>query len=179
MRKKYWVPIIMLILFSLESIIMNYVPSYFFNNHWLVIPRFLFIFLLFITIFYDKKLGVTYAFVFGLLMDIVFTEIYGIYLFVYPAVVYIMYWLVKNWITNLFTMFFYSAFGLIALEIVLFLLYYMINLSDISFKYFAFHRLLPTMLMNMIFYVAICFPLKKYLSALKKLKEEEEGMFQS
>ena len=42
----------------------------------------------------------------AILMDIVFTEIYGIYLFVYPAVVYIMYWLVKNWITNLFTMFF-------------------------------------------------------------------------
>ena len=144
MNKKYWLPVIIIVFFCLESLFSNYVPSYFFGEKWFIIPRFLFILLLFITIFYDKKIGTIYAFVFGMLMDIVFTEIYRVYLFAYPAVIYGIYWIVKNWITNLFTMFFYTIIAVIALEIVLFFLYFMINLSDISFEYFAYHRLLPT-----------------------------------
>ncbi|MBX4373459.1 rod shape-determining protein MreD, partial [Mycobacterium tuberculosis] len=55
-----------------------------------IIPRFVMLSIVFITAYYSQKMGIIYGLVFGLLHDIVYTEILGIYLFAYPLFAYLI-----------------------------------------------------------------------------------------
>ena len=62
----------------IESIFPNFFPEYLFADTYIFVPRFLFLFLILLAIFYDWKKAVFLAIGLGLLMDIVFIEILGI-----------------------------------------------------------------------------------------------------
>lgn len=179
MNKKWWIPVIVVFLFGIEGIIPNFIPSMINNQYWIIVPRFLYVLFILIIIFYDRKLGLIYAFCTGIIMDLVFTEILGIYLFLYPTILYLTAKLVRDWYSNLFIVFFVTLFSITALEFAIYGMYSVLNIAGISMNFFIYHRLLPTLALNSVFYIVVSFPLKSYFEKIKKVKEEEEGMFQS
>lgn len=88
--KKFLLPLLFLFLLIFESIFVQYLPDGILGKDRILVPHFLFVALLFLTIFVGKKKGVIYAAIFGLLFDVVYVEIIGIYLFLYPFISYLV-----------------------------------------------------------------------------------------
>lgn len=179
MNRKWWIAVIAIVLFGVESIFTSIFPASLFSEEWIFVPRFLFIFLLMVTVYYDEKAGLLCAFLFGFFMDLVFTQILGVYLFWYPAVCWLVARMMKVIHNHLLIMNFISLLAISILELGVYFFYHVLQITNMDVATFAEFRLIPVLLLNFVFFVLFSYPLKKYLTDIYQEKQEEEGMFQS
>lgn len=66
--KKILLPLLFVCLFLVESLFVEYLPDQVFGQNWILVPRFLFSTLIFLTIYTGKKQGILYAAIFGLVL---------------------------------------------------------------------------------------------------------------
>ncbi|MCY8499190.1 rod shape-determining protein MreD, partial [Bacillus atrophaeus] len=79
--KRFLLPLIMLVVFSAESIYTDLVKLPFVTDDQLAVPHFLMVVLIFMSAYINKKHAVVYGFIFGLLYDINYTGLLGVYMF--------------------------------------------------------------------------------------------------
>lgn len=163
--KKILLPALIAFCFILESLFVELWPSTLFHSKWILVPHFLMVLIIFVTIYAGKKYGIMYGFLFGLLFDVVYTEIIGIYLFMIPLIAYIIAWVMKILQSNIIVTSFVALFGVALLELGVYEMNFLIQLTDMNFSDYINLRLLPTLLLNLIFIMIIAFPLKKYLES--------------
>ncbi|WP_066257904.1 rod shape-determining protein MreD [Neobacillus drentensis] len=158
--RKFILPLLFLFLFILESLFVEFLPAKIFGFERIFVPHFLFISLLFLTIFVGKKHGIIYAAIFGLLFDIVYVEIIGIYFFLYPFISYLIYKLLQVFQANLITAFLASLLGISLLEIGVYEMNFLIHVTDLDFMGFINLRFYPTLLLNAAITLIAAYPLK-------------------
>jgi rod shape-determining protein MreD len=160
---KAFLPLIIIFCFIFESVFVELLPEKFFDSTRILVPHFLIIVIIFTTIYGTKKSGLMYGFIFGLLFDIVYTEVIGIYLFMIPLVAYITSWIMKILQSNIVLVSLVALTGVALLEFGVYGMNLIIGYTNMSFSGFVDNRLFPTLLLNAIFIVLVAFPLKKYL----------------
>lgn len=169
--KKFILPLFFLFLFILESLFVQFLPARIFGRNYVLVPHFLFAAILFLTIFVGRKQGIIYAFIFGLMFDIVYIEIIGIYLFLYPFISYIVAKIMRIFQTNLIIAFLVTLVGISLLELGVYEMDYIIHVTSLNFMSFINMRLYPTLLLNAAFIIIAGYPLKrlfeKYADALR------------
>lgn len=169
--KKFLLPLLFLFLFILESLFVQFLPEKVFGFERIFVPHFLFTGILFLTIFVGKKQGIIYAAIFGLLFDIVYVEIIGIYLFLYPLVSYLADRIMQVMQVNIIIAFLVSLVGIALLEIGAYEMNYLIHVTDLDFSSFIKMRFYPTLLLNAVFIILASYPLKwlfeKHAEALR------------
>lgn len=169
--KKFLLPLLFLFFFILESLFVQFLPGKIFGGNYVLVPHFLFASLLFLTIFVGKRQGVIYALIFGLIFDIVYTEIIGIYLFLYPLICYIVSKIMRIFHSNLIIAFLVTLVGIGLLELGVYEMNYIIHLTNLDFISFIKLRFYPTILLNAAFIILAGYPLKrqfeKYAVALR------------
>ncbi|PLR93721.1 rod shape-determining protein MreD [Bacillus sp. T33-2] len=158
---RFLLPVLFGFLFILESLFVELLPAELFNSDRILVPHFLMAGLLLLTIYGSFKHGIIYAFVFGLLFDIVYTEVIGIYLFVFPLMSYIFARIMKILQVNILIVSVISLFVIALLEVAVYEMNYLINVTDLDFKTFATIRLFPTLILNLAFIIIAVFPLKR------------------
>ena len=158
--RKFLLPLLFLLLFYAESLFVEYLPAKVFGFERIFVPHFLFIALLFLTVFVGKKHGIIYAAIFGLLFDIVYVEIIGIYLFLYPFISYLIYKLLQVFQSNIITAFLASLLGITLLEMGVYEMNYLIHVTDLDFIGFINLRFYPTLLLNAAITLIAAYPLK-------------------
>jgi rod shape-determining protein MreD len=159
--KKFLLPLLFAFLFIFESLFVQFMPADLLGGQKILVPRFLLISILFLTIYGSGKHGIVYGMIFGLLFDIDFTEILGIYLFLYPLIAFIALKIMKVLQVNLFTTSIVSLIGVALLEIAVYEMNRIIGITAIDFMSFLNMRLFPTLLLNAIFVIIAAFPLKR------------------
>lgn len=95
---RYYIPLICLFLLVMQGMAMSLLPAKLVYSDLLMTPHWILIFLFLVTIFYDKDdtyHAVWYGLVFGLLMDVVYTGVLGVYMITYTLVIYIVHGLNK------------------------------------------------------------------------------------
>ena len=160
--KKAFLPIIISLCFLLESIFVELLSPELFTSSRIVVPHFLIVTIIFVTIYINPKYGIMYGFIFGILFDIVYTEIIGIYLFMLPLVAYIISWIMKILQTNIILVAFVAILGVGLLELGVYEMNFIIGRTDMSFVSFFNIRLVPTLILNFIFIMLVSYPLRKY-----------------
>ena len=172
------IPVIGLMLFFLEPVFGLFSPLHFSGDYYYVVPRFLLMFLIFVSIYYNRRQAVMYGLFFGLLYDVFFIDIIGLYSFLYPAMCLIASVAVKSiqenlWITSALTI------GLIALfEVVLYQFFMLISLVSMPFPAFLETRLIPTMLTNSFFLILFGWMLQSaILPRLAKQGKKTGGLY--
>lgn len=160
---KAFLPLIISFCFIFESVFVELLPEQFFYNTRILVPHFLIVAIMFTAIYGTKKIGLLYGFIFGLLFDIVYTEIIGIYLFLIPLVVYIISWIMKRLQSNIVLVSLIALVGVALLEFGVYGMNLIIGHTSMGVTSFVDNRLVPTLLLNAIFIVLVAFPLKKYL----------------
>lgn len=164
--KKFLLPALISFCFILESLFVELWPVDLFDKHWIIVPRFLMILIVFVTVYVGRKQGILYGFIFGLLFDVVYTEIIGIYLFMLPLIAYLIAWIMKIMQSNIFVVSFVALLGVSLLELGVYEMNFLIRVTDMSFSNYINMRFLPTLLLNLVFTMIFAFPLKKCLEHL-------------
>lgn len=171
---KYFIlSIAALLFFVFDSIFAELFSGKFFGVEFFLVPHFLMIFIFFLTIFGTRKVGMIVAAVLGLAYDVVYTEILGINLLFLPFLAYIIAKCMKVLQSNLIIVTFISFLFVGIYEIVIYEMYYIMSFADVSFIEFTKLRLLPTMLLNLIFTILCCYPLKKLVVKLVPIGDVE------
>ncbi|WP_223591163.1 rod shape-determining protein MreD [Neobacillus bataviensis] len=168
--KKFLLPLLFLFLFLAESLFVQFFPGNSFGGK-VIVPHFLFAAIVFLTIFTGKKQGIIYAAVFGMIFDIVYVEIIGIYFFLFPFICYIVTKIMHIMQANIIIAFLVSLFAIALLEIGVYEMNFLIHVTDLDFMGFLNLRFYPTLILNAIFVLIFGYPLKrrfeKYADALR------------
>jgi rod shape-determining protein MreD len=159
---------LLLFLFILESLFVELFPVRFLSGGHIFVPRFLMAGILLLTIFGNRKYGIWYGLLFGFMFDIVYTEIIGIYLFMFPLTAYFISKLMKILQANVFIVTMIVLFGIATLEVIVYEMNFLIHVTRMSFPVFLEFRLLPTLAVNLIFILIAVYPLKKQFEKLNE-----------
>ena len=171
--KKFLLPLLFLFLLIFESIFVQYLPDGIFGKDRILVPHFLFVALLFLTIFVGKKKGVIYAAIFGLLFDVIYVEIIGIYLFLYPFISYLVSKIMHIMQANFIIAFLVSLFAVALLEVGVYEMDYLIHVTNLDFMSFLTLRFYPTVVLNAAFIILAGYPLKRlFENHLESLRDE-------
>ena len=161
--RKAFLPIIISLCFLFESVFVEMLPAELFKSSSIFVPHFLMVAIIFVTVYISQKHGIMYGFIFGILFDIVYTEIIGIYLFMFPLVAYITSWIMRVLQTNIILVSFVAILGVGFLELGVYEMNFLIGRTDMVFASFMDIRLVPTLILNLIFIILVSYPLRKYL----------------
>jgi len=163
--KRMIIPAIAVVLFYLEPVFGLFSPLDISGEYRFLIPRFLIMYLIFISIYYSRNRAMLYALLFGLLYDVFFIDIIGLYSFLYPLICLIASFIVKFIHQHLIVTTTLSLVLVAGLEFVLYQFFSLIGLTDISLSVFVRERLIPTMIANSIFLVVLGWAFKYVINA--------------
>lgn len=172
--KRAALPLLLLFVFLFENMFATIVPTEVFWNNSIAAPHFFIIVLCFVTVYYSPVQGIYYGLLFGFLFDTVYTELVGIYIFAYPILAYLVYSVMKILQLNLFIVASIVLASIVALEYYVYGFLTLLGRTHMSAYVFFTDRLLSTLLLNAIFLLIVCFPLRRYLVRLSKAMEEKE-----
>jgi rod shape-determining protein MreD len=158
---RFLLPVMLALFFVMESVFVQLLPAEVFNSDRILVPRFLIIAIFFLTVYGSKNYGILYGFVFGLLFDVFYTEIIGIYLFLFPLMAYLVSKMMKVLQTNIVMVKIVSIIGVALLELGAYEMNFLIHRTDMDFSHFASFRLLPTIILNLAFSIVAAYPLKR------------------
>lgn len=159
--RKFLLPLFFLFLFVFESLFVQLLPGGAFQSDRILAPHFLLAAILFLTIYGSEKQGLLYGFVFGLLFDIVYTEILGIYLFLFPLVAYLITKMMKVLQTNILLSSLMVLTGIALLELGSYEMNKLIHITSMDFTTFLNLRFIPTLILNAVFIIIVSYPLKR------------------
>jgi rod shape-determining protein MreD len=148
-------------------------PPEVFGHNYILVPHFLFAGILFLTIYTNRKYGIIYAAIFGLLFDIVWIEIIGIYLFLFPFIAYLISKIMHVLQTNIIVAFLVSLVGIALLELGVYEMDFLIHITTLEFKSFIEMRFYPSLILNAIFLLIAEYPLKRHFESLAESLRDE------
>ncbi|WP_445490132.1 rod shape-determining protein MreD [Niallia sp. 03133] len=160
--RKYLVGGLLALMFMLESIFVELLPAELFHSNRILVPHFLILAIFFLSIYGSRNIGIIYAFAFGIMFDIVYTEILGIYFFVFPFVVYICSKIMKIFHSNILIVSIVSLLGITILEMVVYEMIFIIHRTSMDFNSFLNLRLFPTLILNTAFLIIVAYPFKRF-----------------
>jgi rod shape-determining protein MreD len=128
-----------------------------------LVPRFVVVMVCFIGMFVSPMRGVAYGMIFGLLYDLVFTDLVGVYMFSMGLTAYVTTFIARYFHGNIFVTLFVMIIGLSAFEFLIYGIYSLINIAEMKIEPFVYQRYLPTLLLNSVFVVLVYYPLRKWL----------------
>lgn len=171
--KKLYLFLILFFLLVFEGIALELLPSKLAVGDLLIIPHWIFIFLFLMSVYYEKEsifYSIIFAITFGLLIDIVYTGILGVYMFVYPVALYLLNSLKKLLHENFLVILVLSGIGIIVTDGMIHIVYTVIGITNMEWLNYLIYRLLPTVLANLIFLIVL-YPIMK--SRLIKWQKEQ------
>ena len=163
---RLFAPLILFILFISESIFVLLAGEWFYQSY-IFSPKFIFIALLFLAFYGPKKYFFGFSIFFGLLTDIVYSEVIGIYLLAFPALCYVVHFIKSVVQNNYFIALFISLVGISLLEFFSFLVNTVIRITSMPIDEFLFVRLIPTLIFNFVFLLVAMVPLRKMAEKIK------------
>lgn len=172
--RKLVIPLFIAFLFLFESLFVNIFIGGYYHGHLIFVPRFLMLFFVFLAVFGNYRTAVIYSAIAGFIFDITYTEVLGIYLFVFPIITYLVSKAMKILHNNLFMISFISLVAIALLEIVVYGFNFILGFAAMSFQEFAAIRLLPTLAMNGIIVILVAYPIQKFI--VKYTKEENNDL---
>ncbi|PIC87222.1 rod shape-determining protein MreD [Sporosarcina sp. P20a] len=158
---RFIIPLIVVLLFFLEPIFSLFSPIEINGDLYIMVPRFLIVYLIFIATYYNSKRAIIYGFVLGLLYDMYHIDIIGLYTFMYPLICYVAALVIRQIERHIVTVMVLSVVMIVLLELLSYFFASVIALTSIDFGEFFTSRLVPTMIANSLFIVMFGYMFKQ------------------
>ena len=157
--------VIALLFFVFESIFAQLLAGDIFGlgNDKLLVPRFLMIFVFFLTMYGSRKMGMLYGAIIGLTYDVVYTEILGVYMFLLPFLAYLISKFMKVLQNNTLVYLLMALVFTVILELVSYELNTILAFTDMAFGEYMQRRFIPTMVLNLLFIVISSYPIRRLI----------------
>ncbi len=150
---RIYIPLFVLFLFVIQGIAYAFIPTFVLEQNWLVIAHWPFIFLVLVALFYDLEYtyySILGAIIIGLMTDIIYTDIIGVYMFIYGVVIYFVHGMRKVLHANFFVTLLLTIVGLTLVDAGVSSVYSFIGINNMLFVNYLLYRLLPTIIANVI-----------------------------
>lgn len=161
--KRSIIPLIVLVLFFLEPVFSLFSPVSFEDELFILVPRFVIASLIFIAVYDSKKYAIIYGMILGLLYDMFYIDIIGLYAFLYPLTCFIAANIVHYIHRHIVTVVLITIILIALLEILSYGFASLIAITSIDFDEFLKGRLLPTAIANLLFIVMFGWYFKKLI----------------
>ncbi|RYG74823.1 rod shape-determining protein MreD [Lentibacillus lipolyticus] len=166
------IPFLLFLLLILEGIALDLLPVSLVSGELQLVPHWVLLCLILKMMFFDREDAngsVIYGFVFGFLIDVVYTGVLGVYMFSYALVIYIMHGLIKVLHANFYAATLIGVIGVVLADVFINLMYSVAGISEVVWNDYLIYRMLPTALANGLFLVFL-YPL--LVSRFVKWKEQ-------
>src|SRR5699024_8096787 len=104
-----------------------------------------------------------FAILAGIIIDIVYTDMLGVYMFSYAIMVYFVHGMRKLLHANFYTSILLAFISVGLVEYMLYLIYHFVGVTGMTLTVYLTNRLLPTLGVNMIVFVIFYLIFKKKL----------------
>ena len=154
----------MLILFGLlvDGLISGMFSEYLYTeNGNVMVPRLIILILVMVSFYLPRNKMIIYAIIFGFLYDSYYVGVLGIYVAIFPLIVYVTDKLNQVLNPNPITIGMMVFINLSILETMLYWIYKILGFTMIDMNTFMAGRLGPTLLLNLVFFIVAFYPLKK------------------
>lgn len=161
--KKAYLPLILLGLVIFEGLAINLLPDKLTSSEYLIIAHWALAFLVYLAVYYDKEdtyYSILYAFLTGLFIDVIYTGILGVYMFSYGVTIYAVHALQRLLHQNFHVLLLSGALAFVVGDILIYLMYSVIAVTDMGWQDYLLERSLPSLLANLVF-LLLLFPLFK------------------
>ena len=108
----------------------------------------------------------------GLLYDVAYTEILGVYTFALPVAAYLISKIMKILQSNLLISGLVTLFFIAVIETAVYQLNLLLGFTSVDYRDYSMLRLVPTLLLNLVFLVITAYPLRQ---TIESLRVESEG----
>lgn len=159
------IPAVAVLLFLLEPEFALFSPIIMDGKTIYLVPRFLILYLIFISIYYNRNRAVLYGLLFGLLYDVFYIDIIGLYSVLYPLLCFIAGWSVKYIHQHLVITTILAVMLVAFMEVVLYQFFFLINFTSMPFDSFLYSRLIPTIIANLLFLLMLGWAFKYLINA--------------
>lgn len=156
--RRIYLPLVLFLILVLEGVALKLLPVSMTQGNLLIIAHWVLISLIFVAIFYENdetNFSLFYAFIFGLLIDIVYTDILGVYMFTYAITVYIIKKLTRLLQSNLLSTLLFGVLGVALADVLIFFIFSVIGITELGWQHYFVYRLLPTIGANILFLLVI------------------------
>lgn len=163
---RIYLPLILALLIIIQGVTTSLIPTSFVTAGWMIVIHSGFLFLVLVKLFYD--LETTYyallAAVFvGLIIDIIYTDIIGVYMFSYAIMIYFVHGMRKFLQTNFYVSTLLTIVSLGLVDFLLYLIYHFIDVTQMEISDYFYFRLIPTIAVNMVLFFILYLFFKRVL----------------
>ncbi|WP_028561855.1 rod shape-determining protein MreD [Paenibacillus pinihumi] len=173
--KLHWIILIMFVLFLLEGTIVSWlVPEEWTHR---LIPHFVFVFVLFSSMYAGRHVALFLGLAFGMLQDIVFYgHIIGVHSFSMGLCGYLAGLLLEYKRAPMLTAISVIGMGCLLLDTVTFMIYTVFQINKQPYVWALTHHILPSLFLQLIFALIFYIPARRWFEGAyrKKTKEENE-----
>lgn len=155
----YLIPLLLFLALVWDGILMQQFAPQFLDSAYTLTPRLLLLSLVTSTYFFPKQPLFFYALLFGLFYDSYYLGVLGPYAAALGAIVYVQKRLQGYWGKRAYTPVVLFLVALLLLEIFIYAVYSLLGISGVGFGAFFIVRLLPTILLNVVLFGILYYPL--------------------
>ena len=157
----YLIPIFLFSALILDGVLMNLFAGQFITANYILTPRLFLLVLVLFTLLFPKQPLFLYALLFGVIYDSYYAGIIGLYAAGFALVIYLLKKVQKYLNPSVLISLLLFVFSQSFLESFIFACYSMLGYTQLTFENFVSLRLGPTLLLNILFFIAVYYPFYK------------------
>ncbi|GGE42676.1 rod shape-determining protein MreD [Pullulanibacillus camelliae] len=160
--------IVLLVFLLLQGTVFQVFSLRSFGYNLIAAPHFILIGVLMIGFFYSRTIALRYALIFGFLIDLVYTDVWGVYAFCITITTYVLLLVGKHFNTHIVIILLTAMIATLLLDMEVYGIYTLIGIAKQNFTLYTHQHLAPTLILNSVFTVICFYPLRALCERLKE-----------
>ncbi|WP_026690503.1 rod shape-determining protein MreD [Alteribacter aurantiacus] len=169
---RYSIFLVLFLFFVLEGTVYQIFAPDLHGFSYTLIPRWVLLVIVFVGILQGRGAAMLYAIGFGILYDVIYSPLLGVYTFGMAVMVYLVSFSIPFFQKNLGMTIFMALLAVVGLEYFVYGMYSLMGLASQPHNMFFYMRLLPTFVFNGLILVATGFFIRKWILYVVKRKQE-------
>ncbi|MGX7395266.1 rod shape-determining protein MreD [Carnobacterium mobile] len=163
-KVKVFAPLVIFIGFLIDGLLSGvFSVQLYGENGNIMTPRLVVLIFVLMSFYLPRNKMILYGIIFGLLYDSYYVGILGMYVAIFPIIVYITEKVKRVLHPNALTIGMMVVINLSIVETILYGFYKVLGFAEIDMTTFMASRLGPTLLLNLVFFILAFYPLKKII----------------
>lgn len=159
----YLIPLLLYVALIMDGVLMNVFATQFIDQQYVLTPRLLLLIFVLFTVFFPKQPLFLYALLFGIVYDSFYSGIIGFYAAGLAAIMYVLKRIQNHIFASPIIMLLLCVLAISYLEIFIFGMYTFLGYAHMTFQNFLVMRLGPTLLLNVILFIIIYYPIYRLM----------------
>jgi rod shape-determining protein MreD len=171
---KSWIYVCLAVTFLLEGTLLQWLVPGAWQSKIYVAPHFMLVFVLYIGLYMNRHTALIYGLVIGLFQDFIYySPMLGPISFSMGLTGYLAGLMHGRVYSSIVVSMMVIAMGNLAYESIIYALYRLFRVTHVELQWVFLHQMLPSMLINLLFALAVYVPLRKYFESLPATTSSE------